>query len=112
MAIVGLLAAREPANQKENELAEETLRTVGQIKAKDFISASEAAFLFGCSPQHLRNLVQRAIDGKAAYPIPFRDLDGVVTFPVSELLEWSRTPKPKVKKRSRKNKASLTALAS
>src|ERR1700730_172179 len=102
IAIVSLLAAREYPAEEHSKLAAETRRTIEQIKAKDFISANEAAMLFGCSPQHLRNLVQRALDGKTPYPIPFRDLDGVVTFPVLELLEWSRTPKPKTKKVSRK----------
>lgn len=112
VAIVSLVAAREYPAEEQSKLAAETRRTMEQIKAKDFISANEAAMLFGCSPQHLRNLVQRALDGKTPYPIPFRDLDGVVTFPVAELLEWSRTPKPKAKKASRKEKPSLRALAS
>ena len=111
IAIVGLLTVRESRAEEQNDLADETRRTMQQIKAKDFISANEAAMLFGCSAQHLRNLVQRALDGKAMYPIPFRDLDGVVTFPVAELLEWSRTPKPTAKKASRREPA-LRALAS
>jgi hypothetical protein len=112
VAIVGFLTVPESPANEQNELAEETRRTMAQIKTKDFISANEASVLFGCSAQHLRNLVQRALDGKATYPIPFRDLDGVVTFPVSELLEWSRTPKPKAKKPSRRNKSALRVLAS
>lgn len=87
-------------------------QTIAEIKAKAFISANEAALLFGCSAQHLRNLVQRALEGKAPEPIPFCDLDGVVTFPVSELIEWSRKPKPKAKKAAKRNKTHLKAVAS
>jgi hypothetical protein len=112
LGVVQLLATAEASPAPVNERADKIRHTLDEIKAKDFVSPNEAALLFGCSPQHLRNLVQRAIDKKTDYPIPFRDLDGVVTFPVSELLEWSRTPKPKIKKPSRKNKTALRALAS
>jgi len=60
----------------------------------------------------LRNLVQRAIDGKANEPVPFRDLDGVVVFPMNELMEWSRKPKHTGKPANRKNKTHLKAVAS
>lgn len=83
-----------------------------EIKAKEFVTASEAAELFGCSAQHLRNLVQRAMDGKSAEPIPYRDLDGVITFPLVELIEWTKKPKPKTKAAGRKNKTLLKAIAS
>jgi len=112
VAIAGRVATRDTASFEENEVARATRLAIEQIKAKEFISPAEAALLFGCSAQHLRNLVQRAQEGKATYPIPFRDLDGVVTFPVSELLEWSRVPKPRIRKASSKNKRGLRALAS
>src|SRR5216684_827232 len=85
LAIVGLLIAREPARPEVPDVqAQETRRLIERIKAKDFSSTNEAALLLGCSPQHLRNLVQRAIDQTTEYPIPFRDLDGVVVFPIHE----------------------------
>jgi hypothetical protein len=96
-----------------NERAEEIRRTQDEIKAKCFVSPNEAALLFGCSPQHLRNLVQRAIDGKTDSPIPFRDLDGVIALPIAELLEWARIVKPKgAKNRSRRKKNRLEVVAS
>jgi hypothetical protein len=67
-----------------NDDAEETRGTFERIKAKEFVSVEEAALLFGCSEQHLRNQVQKAIDGKAIHPIPFADIDGVMRFPLSE----------------------------
>lgn len=83
--------------------AEQTRRTIEKINAKEFVSADEAAFLFGCSEQHLRNQVQKAIDGTAVHPIPFADIDNVTRFPLKELLEWASLPKPKPKgKRLRK----------
>jgi hypothetical protein len=42
-----------------DEEAEETRRTIEKIKAKEFISVEEAALLFGCNEQHLRNQVQK-----------------------------------------------------
>jgi hypothetical protein len=75
--------------------AEETRRAIEKIKAKEFISVEEAALLFGCSEQHLRNQVQKAIDGTAVHPIPFADIDGVTRFPLSELVEWASIPKPR-----------------
>jgi hypothetical protein len=86
--------------------------TLAEIRAKEFVSAGEAAELFGCSAQHLRNLVQRAMDGKTAQPIPFRDLDGVITFPLAELIEWTKKPKPKAKQPGGKNNPHLKAVAS
>jgi hypothetical protein len=113
LAIVDLLAARDPiVPDNQNGPAEETRHVIEQIKAKEFVSPNEAALLFGCSPQHLRNLVQRAIENKATEPIPFRDLDGVVTFPLTELMEWSCKPKPKTKKVAKKNKTHLKAVVS
>src|SRR5262249_52687950 len=97
-----------PADDRTEEIRSMTTA----IRAKTFITAGEAATLFGCSAQHLRNLVQRAIDGKANEPIPFGDLDGVIIFPVEELIEWSRKPKQGVKRSTRKNKTHLKAIAS
>ena len=75
--------------------ADETRRTIERIKAKQFISTEEAAFLFGCSEQHLRNQVQKAINGMAVHPIPFADIDNVTRFPLADLLEWASLAKPK-----------------
>jgi hypothetical protein len=112
LRVVRLIMANQPAQGSADNHGEEIRQTIARIKSKDFISANEAAVLFGCSPQHLRNLVQRAIDGEATEPIPFRDLDGVVTFPLPELIEWTRRPKERARKRTPKNKAHLQAVAS
>ena len=104
-----LLRDREPVREPDSQ-AEHTRLMVERIKAKQFISPDEAAMLLGCSAQHLRNQVQKAIEGSATVPIPFRDLDGVVTFSIHELLEWSLTPKPR--KVKSKNKAHLRVAAS
>ena len=110
LGVVRLIMANQPSQVPADDHGE-IRQTIAKIKAKDFISVNEGALLFGCSPQHLRNLVQRAIEGKATAPIPFRDLDGVVTFPLADLLEWSRLPKPKLKKGGQK-KTHLQAVAS
>ena len=49
-------------------------------------------------------LYLQAFDNQPGLSIPFRDLDGVVTFPLADLLEWSRLPKPKLKKGGQKKK--------
>ena len=67
------------------------------IKAKEFVRIPEAARLLDCSESHLRNLVGRAENGEAADPVPFRDLDGLITFNVAELMEWSKRRKAKPK---------------
>lgn len=113
LSILQLLLSRraEPPAQVDHD-AEDLSHSITRIKAKAFITASEAALLFGCSAQHLRNLVQRAIEGKVAEPIPFCDLDGVVVFPVPELMEWCRKPKAQPRRVSTKNKTQLKVVAS
>lgn len=111
LSVVDLLARDSEPSHEPDAQAAEIRHTLERIKAKDCVSADEAALLFGCSAQHFRNQVQRALDNKASVPIPYRDLDGIICFPVVELMEWSRTPKPK-EKRGRKNKTHLEALAS
>ena len=101
----GLLATIVPLCTSQqapvDEAAEETRRTVEKIKAKEFISVEEAALLFGVSEQHLRNQVQKAIEGAAVYPIPFADLEGVARFPLIKLLEWALIAKPNGRKAKR-----------
>jgi hypothetical protein len=113
-ALLSILHLVVTANRAEpapvDHDAEEIRHSIIRIRAKAFISASEAALLFGCSAQHVRNLVQRAIEGKATEPIPFCDLDGVVVFPVPELMEWCRKPKAKPKRVSTKNKTQLKVV--
>jgi hypothetical protein len=113
LALVRLLSEQSEKLEtcERDEQSKEVRRAIEQIRAKEFASANEAAILFGCSPQHLRNLVQKAVDGETEHPIPFRDLDGVVVFPIPELLEWSRMPKPRTKNGGRKNRSTLRALA-
>jgi hypothetical protein len=112
LEVVTLIVASQPEQVPADDRSEEVRVTSAAIRAKSFITAGEAATLFGCSAQHLRNLVERAIDGKATEPIPFRDLDGVIVFPVEELMEWSRKPKQSMKRSTRKNKTHLKAIAS
>lgn len=82
-----------PAGDEEAELRAKLAR----IRAKEFVSIMEAAFLLGCSDGHLRNLVRKAKKGDARSPVPFRDLDGVVVFKLDELLAWSELPKGKLR---------------
>jgi len=105
-------ASRATEVLPENEVDSDIRNVLAEIRAKEFVSAGEAAELFGCSAQHLRNLVQRAMDRKTAEPIPFRDLDGVITFPLAELIEWTKKPKPRTKQSVPKNKTHLKAVAS
>ncbi len=92
-----------------NDEAATARLALDKIKAKEYASVAEAAFLMNCSDSHVRNLVDKAIVGKAPFPIPFADLDGVRVFPVQELLEWTRIPKPKAKK-TRKNELNLSEV--
>jgi hypothetical protein len=107
--VVPLCASQQspPADQE----AEQTRRTIEKIKAKDFISVEEAALLFGCSEQHLRNQVQKAIDRTAVQPIPFGDLDNVTRFPLAGLLEWASLPKPKLRGKTKRKKNEKTHLS-
>ncbi len=113
LAIVRLLSeeSEKLETSTREDQSSEVRQAITQIKAKEFASVNEAAVLFGCSAQHLRNLVQKAVDGKTTCPIPFRDLDGVVVFPIPELLEWSRMPKRRTKNSGRSAKNTLRVLA-
>jgi hypothetical protein len=78
----------------------ETLQTLAVINSKPLITVAEAAMLLGCSDDHLYTRIREARKNKSRYPIPFRDLDGVLVLPREELLEWSAIPKePKRKLR-------------
>jgi len=78
-------------------MAGEARAKLARIRAKEFVSVAEAAFLLGCSDGHVRNLVRRAKKGQAQAPVPYRDLDGVVVFKLDELIAWSELPKSKVR---------------
>lgn len=69
--------------------ANDCRKKLALINAKQFLKPSEAAYLLGCSDNHLRNLVRKAKEKMTARPIPFVDLDGTVSFPREELLEWA-----------------------
>jgi hypothetical protein len=83
--------------QEPDQEALESRRILARIQAKENISIQEAAFLLNCSDGHIRNLVKKAKTKKTQHPIPFLDLDGVITFQRGELLAWSRQPKGKSK---------------
>jgi hypothetical protein len=68
-----------------------------RIMVKEFVSVREAALLLNCSDGHVRNLVNKAQRGKAPYPIPFLDLDGVTVFSRAKLWEWAAQPKRKLR---------------
>jgi hypothetical protein len=104
LALVRILIDQQSEITKTYERDEEvvkTRRTLDQIMAKEFATPNEAAVLLSCSSQHLRNQVQKAIAGTVDPAIPFCDLGGPVVFPIAELLEWSRKPKPKRKRRKK-----------
>ena len=73
--------------------AKECRQKLALINAKQFLKPAEAAYLLGCSDNHLRNLVKKAKGKKTNMPIPFIDLDGTVSFPREALLEWAGKPK-------------------
>jgi len=108
----GLLATVLPlcTERPVDDEAANTRQVIEKIKAKEFASVAEAAQLMGCSNSHVRNLVEKAIADQATYPIPFADLDGVRVFPVQELLQWTRIPKPKVRVASTKSKREKSHL--
>jgi hypothetical protein len=80
----------------QNEEAQKTRERITLINAKEYITLNEAAFLLSCSPAYLRKLVglarkgQAKKSGRAKNLIPYRDLDGLVSFHREELLEWAR----------------------
>lgn len=90
--------AREQSPSGAGSEAEELSTKIARIRAKDFLSAPEAALLLGCSDGHLRNLVREAKKGRKRHPVPFCDLDGVYTFPREELLRWAAEPKVRLRK--------------
>ena len=94
-AVQGQSAAHSAS---DDHSAQEVVKTLRIIRAKEFITIREAHVLLGCSDGHIRNLVDKARKGKTAYPIPFLDLDGVTVFPLAKLLEWAE--RPKLKKRA------------
>lgn len=107
-----IAAAPESEPSIDTDERNELRRRIDRIKAKEFCSADEAALLLDCSAQHLRNKVEKTMKGETEYPIPHANLDGPVTFPVQELLEWARSPKNRAKKgSSSKNKTPLQAVA-
>ncbi len=83
--------------QQPDPEALEFQRILRRIYAKENISIQEAAVLLNCSDGHVRNLVKKAKNKKSQHPIPFLDLDGVITFNREELLAWGRKPKTKQK---------------
>lgn len=95
--IVLRVLANSEAQAGQSDEAEDYRRRIAVINAKEFLTAKEAALLLGCSDGHLRNLVREAKKGRKRYPVPYRDLDGVITFPREELLKWSAEPKQKMR---------------
>jgi hypothetical protein len=90
--------ARGPASPPDDDSEGRKLRdALRLIMSKEFISVREARLLLGCSDSHIRNLVNKALKGKATYPIPFLDLDGVSVFPRVKLLEWAERPKRRLR---------------
>lgn len=81
----------------ETPEADELRRKLAVINAKPYLKATEAALLLQCSDTHLRNLVRKAQQKKTTRPVPFIDLDGAVSFPREELLEWAGKPKVELK---------------
>lgn len=68
-----------------------TLRDqISFIKAKEHITVREAALLMSCSDSHIRKLVMLARKRKTARPIPFIELEGIIVFPLVDLLNWAK----------------------
>ena len=73
---------------------ESTRSLLERIMAKHYISIREVALMFGCSENHIRNLLQRAAEGTTQHPIPFCSLDGLITFERTAVLDWAHQSKP------------------
>jgi len=87
-----LVARTQPA--VPDAAAEEITRTLQRINAKQFITISEFAFLFGCSRGYVDRLIEKAQDPKTEYPVPYVDLDGLTQFDRAEVLAWAKQSKP------------------
>ena len=94
-----IIAQSRPAIQDSQ--AEEIIRTLQRINAKQFITISEFAYLFGCSRGYVDKLIEKAQDPKSEYPVPYVDLDGLTQFDRVEVLAWAKTSKP-LRKHQRK----------
>lgn len=94
--VLRVLADREAEGERVDE-ADDYRRRIAVINVKEFLTAKEAALLLGCSDGHLRNLAREAKKGRKRQPVPYRDLDGVITFPREELLKWSAEPKQRLR---------------
>lgn len=94
-----IIAQSRPAIQDSQ--AEEITRTLQRINAKQFITISELAYLFGCSRGYVDKLIEKAQDPKSEYPVPYVDLDGLTQFDRVEVLAWAKTSKP-LRKHQRK----------
>lgn len=85
--VVDARLSKQPKSE-ENEEAKALRRELDIIKAQENCTVNQAAKLLCCSPSHLRKLVQKAKQGKSKNPIPFGDLEGVITFEPMKLLLW------------------------
>jgi len=94
-----IIAQSRPAIQDSQ--AEEITRTLQRINAKQFITISEFAYLFGCSRGYVDKLIEKAQDPKTECPVPYVDLDGLTQFDRVEVLAWAKTSKP-LRKHQRK----------
>ena len=86
------LASFVPPAQESDE-AEKTRLKLEVIRVKESITYAEAGLLLGVSSAHLRNVVAKALKNQTLHPIPFRDIEGVITFNPTQLLEWAQIPK-------------------
>lgn len=102
-----IIARTQPAIQDSQ--AEEIIRTLQRINAKQFITISEFAYLFGCSRGYVDKLLEKAQDPKSEHPVPYVDLGGLTQFDRVQVLAWAKTSKP-LRKYQRKQGGKRPAL--
>lgn len=74
--------------------AESTRQTLARILAKQFITIAELQILLNCSRGYIGALIEKAAAGTTAHPIPYCDLDGLIQFEPTKVMEWAREKKP------------------
>src|ERR1044072_7421792 len=64
----------------QDDEAEQIARILKRINAKQFITISEFAYLFGCSRGYVDKLIEKAQQPDTKHPVPYIDLDGLIQF--------------------------------
>jgi hypothetical protein len=81
-----------PAVDQESE---KMRQTIARIMAKKLITINELRILLGeCSHGYVDKLIEAAHKKTTEHPIPYCDLDGLITFEPEKVMAWARELKP------------------